>query len=84
MRLVLLCNHYQYYCIHASFSKRDNVWQVLLQWEGFDESQVMWKDYVIKENNPNFNLEDKVDFNGEGNVTEEEATGAIKEAKHAE
>jgi len=54
--------------------------QVLLAWEGFNESQATWEDYdVIKVNYPSFNLEDKVDFNGGGHVREEEAIRAIKE-----
>nr|KYP65516.1 hypothetical protein KK1_011752 [Cajanus cajan] len=59
--------------------------QVLIQWEGLEESHATWEDYAaIKETYLDFNLEDKVDFNGGGNVICKDVVGAIKEPKYSE
>ena len=48
--------------------------QILVQWENGVQEEATWEDIEdIKASYPTFNLEDKVDFKGEGNVT---ASGA--------
>lgn len=43
--------------------------QVLVQWENGIQDDATWEDIEdIKANYPSFNLEDKVDVKGEGNV----------------
>nr|KYP75484.1 hypothetical protein KK1_008222 [Cajanus cajan] len=44
--------------------------QLLVQWQGTDVSKATWEDAVsFQEQYPIFNLEDKVDFYGQGTVT---------------
>ncbi|CAM8981122.1 unnamed protein product [Rhodiola kirilowii] len=46
------------------------VTQVLVQWDHQLETDATWEDLTtIKESYPNFNLEDEVNFDGEGNVS---------------
>nr|KYP43037.1 Transposon Ty3-I Gag-Pol polyprotein [Cajanus cajan] len=48
------------------------VQQVLIKWEGLEEIHATWEDWVsFKESYPDANLEDKVIFNGRGNVISE-------------
>ena len=55
--------------------------QTLIKWEGLDKQQATWKDIAaIQLAFPNFNLEDKVYFKGEGNLTNM-ATRGTKENK---
>jgi len=50
--------------------------QVLLQWEGMPETEATWEDLaVIQKHYPNFNLEDKVGFNGGGIVRDSTVKG---------
>jgi len=45
------------------------VLQLLIQWESLDASHSTWENLnIIIRDYPNFNLEDKVAFDGEGNV----------------
>jgi len=50
------------------------VQQHLIKWEGLDNTQATWEDIVaLTQAFPHFNLEDKVSFKGEGNVTRKNA-----------
>ncbi|MCI70923.1 hypothetical protein A2U01_0092186, partial [Trifolium medium] len=50
--------------------------QILVQWENGLQEEATWEDLEdIKASYPNFNLEDKVDFKGEGNVMKEQSRG---------
>jgi len=53
--------------------------QVLVQWEGLDTTKTTWEDLSLFQGvYPNFNLGDKVDFYGGGNVTSVEEILANK------
>ena len=63
--------------------------QQLIKWEGLEDDEATWEDTsAIKLVFPNFNLEDKVSFKGEGNVTSaalvenEEGQGGTKARRH--
>ena len=44
--------------------------QVLVHWKGIDAEHATWEEFTyIQQAYPDFNLEDKVDFDGEDNVT---------------
>jgi len=65
------------------------VQQQLIKWEGLEDDEATWEDTsAIKLVFPNFNLEDKVSFKGEGNVTSaalvenEEGQGGTKARRH--
>ncbi|KAH1148528.1 hypothetical protein GYH30_043247 [Glycine max] len=65
------------------------VQQQLIKWEGLEDDQATWEDTsTIKLTFPDFNLEDKVSFKGEGNVTSatlegnEEGKGGTKAKRH--
>ena len=59
---------------------QQHVQQHLIKWEGMDETQATWEDtMVIKQVFPNFKIEDKVVFKGEGNVTKIVTERAIAE-----
>ncbi|KAK2449192.1 hypothetical protein QL285_008410 [Trifolium repens] len=50
--------------------------QILVQWENGLQEEATWEDLEdIKASYPNFNLEDKVDVKGEGNVMNEQSRG---------
>ena len=52
------------------------VQQLLIQWEGLDESQATWEDKdVFEVAYPSFNLEDKIVFKGGGIVMDENNVG---------
>jgi len=63
--------------------------QLLIQWENMEAKDATWEDLQeIRESYPYFNLEDKVVFDGEGNVigvrSEENVTSnAVREKVHA-
>ena len=67
------------------------VQQQLIKWEGLEDDEATCEDTsAIKLVFPNFNLEDKVSFKGEGNVTSaavmenEEGKGGTKARRHME
>jgi len=61
---------------------QQHVQQHLIKWEGMDKTQATWEDTtVIKQVFPDFNLEDKVAFKGEGSVTKVVVERAIAEKK---
>ncbi|XP_072066579.1 uncharacterized protein [Arachis hypogaea] len=54
--------------------KKDGKWieEVLIKWQNTSGEEATWEPYEeMKTQYPNFNLEDKVHFNGGGNVTSE-------------
>jgi len=54
--------------------------QHLIKWEGLEDCQATWEDNrTMQQAFPEFNLEDKVSFKGEGNVTNVTTTEAVTE-----
>ncbi|MCH95015.1 Ty3/gypsy retrotransposon protein, partial [Trifolium medium] len=52
------------------------VQKVLVQWENVLQDEATWEDFEdIQASYPNFNLEDKVDFKGKGNVMKSRGKG---------
>lgn len=64
---------------------QQQVTQILVQWENGQEEETSWEDLEdIKASYPHFNLEDKVAFKGEGNVTASDVEGSTNCEPHNE
>ena len=57
-----------------------NIPQVVVHWEGIDAKHATWEELTyMQQVYPDFNLEDKVDFDGGDNVTSGNSTRTIQE-----